>query len=707
MEVNFVRLHSELEKYLNEDEIQSVKKAFIFAVNAHEGQVRKSGEPYIIHPISVAIVLAEQKLPVKVIISGLLHDVVEDTDVTMQELIDIFGQDVGDIVDGVTKLGNIHGMPTDQIKAANHRKIILATAKDVRVILVKLADRVHNMSTIEYMNEAKQKVIASETLEVYTPIAHRLGMYRIKWELEDLSFKVINKTAYDDIANKINMKREKREEVVRRVIDDTTNIIEQNQVDAKIKGRSKHIYSIYKKMKSKNLDFDELTDLFAFRIIVNTIPECYTVLGIIHENFKPIPMRFKDYIPTPKHNLYQSIHTTVINEDGFPVEFQIRTKEMDLIAEYGVASHWMYKSDSESDEVQQLINYQIDWLQQIVENNDSTIEDSLDFMNQVKNDLLSDSLIVYTPKGDVVELPVGSTTLDFAYYIHTDIGSHAVSAQVNDKVVSLFYRLQIGDVVEIITSPVAEPSIGWIQKVKTTRAQEQIKKYFVNMEKQQIRHEALKVLIQTCEQNGISTIKQRLEEDKIAPLLLEFDVNSKDQFLYYIGIGSIQITDVIDFINENKAAQIEYKSDIIIENQVKDYHSKMCRFCSPIPGDEIVANAHKEFNNQAEFMVHRIDCPHTNDESIIATWNYDNLNSSYPCRIKVRIIDEKNTVLPIFSAIADMEINITSIYFRASVGKYASGRISFEVATLKDYKLLSDRLTSLDVVKNVARIIEV
>ncbi len=702
MEKNFVNLNRELSTYLSEEEIKHIKHAYIFAVNAHEGQMRKSGEPYIIHPISVATVLAEQKLPAKVIISGLLHDVVEDTEITMEELAEEFSQEVADIVDGVTKLGNIHGLSSDQVKAANHRKIIMATAKDVRVILVKLADRVHNMSTIKYMNEAKQKVIASETLEVYTPIAHRLGMYRIKWELEDLSFKVLNKEAYDDIANKINMKREMREEVVRKVIEDTTNIIEENNIDALIKGRSKHIYSIYKKMKSKNLDFDELTDLFAFRIIVNTIPECYSVLGIIHENFKPIPMRFKDYIPTPKHNLYQSIHTTVINEEGFPVEFQIRTKEMDLTAEYGVASHWMYKSDDQSSEVQKLIDYKIEWLRDL-----NLSSDNAEFMSQFKNDVFSNSLIVYTPKGDVIELPVGSTVLDFAFYIHTKVGVRAVSALVNDKVVSLFYKLQIGDVVQVVTSEVSEPSISWIHKVKTARAKEQIKKYYTNMEKQHIRHESYKLLVKVATDFGIHNIKERLSDEKIDILLIEFDAANKDQFLYYIAMGSINIDDVINFLKETKKVKKNYFSHVIINDEKRNYTTKLCRFCSPIAGDNIVAHLNKDYRDLPEYVVHRDECNHLASTLYEAKWNIDNLQPTYPCRVSISIKDEKNSVLPVFQVISDLGVNITSIYFRAGIGNFASGKISFEISTIKGYETLKNRLISLDVVEKIERIIEV
>ncbi len=702
---NIISLYNEVAKYLSDKDQERVKDAFKYAYEAHDGQLRKSGDPYIIHPISVTTILAKQRLPVTVLIAGLLHDVVEDTQVTYEDIEREFSKEIADIVDGVTKLGNINSLSTEQIKAANHRKIILATAKDVRVILVKLADRVHNMSTIEFMNEAKQKVIASETLEVYTPIAHRLGMYTLKWELEDLSFKVINRDAYDEIVERLDMKRSKREEVVRKVITDVTDIIEDHEVDALIKGRSKHIYSIYKKMKTKNLDFEDLTDLFAFRVIVNTIPECYTVLGIIHENYKPIPMRFKDYIPTPKHNLYQSIHTTVITSDGFPIEFQIRTKEMDLIAEHGVASHWMYKSDEETIDVQQSITYQIEWLKQLAETTEQDHESSLEFMHKIKSDVLTNSLIVYTPQGDVVELPVGSTVLDFAYYIHSNVGNQAVSARVNEKVVSLSYKVHIGDVIEIVTSSVAEPSISWLQKVRTTRAREQIKKYFNNAEKQSIRHEGQKLLVKVGLDMGVDNIKTLIEEDRIDPLLIEFDSQSRDHFLYDLGIGLISLGDVIKFIKDAVSSKIDYRSDIIIDTDA-NYTSRMCRFCSPIPGDEIKTQVHNHFNNEVEYMVHRTGCGNIREDAIDSMWNYENLKETYPCRLEISILDEKKTVFKVFETIGACELNVTSIYFRASVGNEARGRISLEVNTLKDYEHLYERLMQLDVVSNVDRIME-
>jgi len=357
--MNYDQLYQVMETYLPQSEIEEVHKAYLFARNAHEDQFRKSGEPYIIHPLEVTGILAKLELPITVLIAGLLHDVVEDTDITLREIESIYGETVSEIVDGVTKLGKISGVNTRDYQAENQRKIILATARDVRVILVKLADRIHNMRTIKHMNDAKQKVIATETLEVYAPIAHRLGMYEIKWELEDLSLKVINREAYNQIKDQLNMKRDQREEIVEFFSNHLESLIKDQDINALIYGRSKSFYSIYKKMRDSHKSFDEIQDLFGFRVIVDTIPECYTVLGIVHENFKPIPNRFKDYMPTPKHNTYQSIHTTILTKRGIPIELQIRTKSMHEVAEYGIAAHWKYKegiNEKEVNEKMQKIN---------------------------------------------------------------------------------------------------------------------------------------------------------------------------------------------------------------------------------------------------------------------------------------------------------------------------------------------------------------
>ncbi len=702
MELNYKELNHVMHQYLDENDIEEVYAAYKYARTAHSGQFRKSGEPFIIHPVAVSIVLAEQKLPKKVLICALLHDVIEDTSVTYEDIANNFGQDVADIVEGVTKLGNIHGLTNDQVQAANHHKIILAAAKDIRVILVKLADRVHNMRTIKHMRDESKKKIATETLEIYAPLAHRFGMYRIKWELEDLSFKCINRKAYDDIAEKLQMRRSERDNIVNKITVDAMKLINENGVEARIYGRSKSIYSIYQKLKKSGKDFDDLTDLFAFRIIVKTIPECYQVLGIIHENYKPIPMRFKDYIPTPKHNMYQSIHTTVLTMWGVPIEFQIRTESMDQTAEYGIASHWMYKSDKESETLQNLAKSRVDLLRRATESGNGL--DAKEFMDAIKLDYFSKNLIVYTPKGDVVEVPEDSCVLDFAYYIHTNIGHKAVSAKVNDKVVSVFHRLQIGDVVQVITSDIAEPSVSSIQMVKTSRAKEAIQKYFKNLKKNNFRKEGKRILDQMAREEGINDFDEYITENNIKQKLgHRFNVDTSEDFYYEVGVGSINLKEVFEFAHDNEKSNSSLTNkDVIVEGE-SQYTHKLCTLCSPIPGDDIYAIEGKKYTMNKHYIIHRHGCIDS-EHTLSAEWN-QKLDDVYVARFNFEIIDEKGSMAKVLKLLSEMDKNMTSVYLRAGIAAEAVGRISVELRNYKEYQDVRSNLMQLDNVKKVTRVI--
>jgi guanosine-3',5'-bis(diphosphate) 3'-pyrophosphohydrolase len=707
MNTSYDELQKIMKEYLPATEIEKVHKAYLYASIAHEGQERKSGEPYIIHPIAVAQLLASQNLPASVLIAGLLHDVVEDTHITQKEIENTFGKDIAEIVDGVTKLGHIEGLSSDQIQAENHRKIILATAKDIRVILVKLTDRVHNMKTIKYMNESKQKVIANETLEVYAPIAHRLGMYGMKWELEDLSFRCINRLAYDEIAKKLKMKRSERDLVVKNIIDVSNQLLANQGIKATVYGRTKHIYSIYSSMKKNGKTFEELTDLFGFRIVVDTIPQCYSALGVIHENFKPIPMRFKDYIPTPKHNMYQSIHTTVITANGIQVEFQIRTNQMDTIAEHGIASHWMYKENIDASKIQSDIDMQLSWLRHAIEN----IEDSnsSNFMNAVKEDYLSKSIIVYTPKGDVVEIPDGSTVLDFAYYVHTNIGHQAVSGKVNDQFVTLFYPLKIGDVVQVITSKAAEPSISSIAKVKTIRATDSLKKYFKNMERQNIRNEGYKAIINYCLEMGIKDIKDILSSNKMDKILTHFSIKSTKDLYYDLGLGEISIIDIFNFINEQdtKISEIE-NNDVVSVEMIEEPHTfRMCRMCSPLPGDQVVVTKNNLKYGVHEYFVHRLECnAFDSEETLPAVWTNNPKKDLFVARIAVQIADEPGSVAKVLAGLSSQKNNILSVYFRNGFDEVGTGKVSIEFTNLEEYQMIEKYLLELSNVVTVRRIVD-
>ncbi len=698
MEENFINLYSHLKIYMDEKEIDEIHKAFLFSSSAHESQIRKSGEPYIIHPIGVSIILASQKLPKEIIIAGLLHDVVEDTEYDLEDIKENFNEDIAYIVDGVTKLTHIEDYTHDQIQAENHRKILVSAAKDIRVLLVKLADRLHNMRTLKYMNSQKQKLIANETLEVYAPIAHRLGMYEMKWELEDLSFKTLNPDKYREIADMLELKRSEREDIIEYLLKEVRRILDDRGIDAIVKGRSKHIYSIYKKI-NQGKHFEDILDLFAFRIIVKSIPECYISLGVIHENFKPIPLKFKDYIPTPKHNMYQSIHTTVLTPEGIAVEFQIRTEKMDKEAETGIASHWMYKEEKTNEVLQKEINKKLTWLRRLVE--DGELEkDSRQFMNNVKGDFLSKTLFVFTPSGDIIELPQGSTALDFAFYIHSDIGLEALSMKVNDKVVSLFYKLQMGDVVKVITSKHAYPSLNWLSKVKTNRAKETLRKYFKDEENKKIAEEGKSIFLSLTEKYKEIDFKELDETDEVLKIAEKFFIFEKEKFYIAIGLGEINIEDIINVLKSTEKS-INTKT-VSIESINGEFDYKICKFCSPLPGDKLKANK-VDIKNLNQFYIHREGCCKLTDNYNVHI--QENKTDFYVCRVEIKIVDTPNSLYKIFKVFSEENTtNITSVYARGSLEGIGKIKISFLINSLADYELLKISLLKLDIVKSVNRI---
>lgn len=696
-------LQNLLETYMRQEDIEFIHSVYLFAKNAHEGQMRKSGDPYIIHPVAVAGILAERKLDSRVIAAALLHDVVEDTEYTYDEIKDLFGEDIAKIVDGVTKLGNIKGYSLDERQAENHRKLILSAAEDTRVLLVKLADRMHNIKTLGFMNESKQKIIANETLEVYAPIAHRLGMYKMKWELEDMSFKVVNPTEYSKIAKKLQMKREERDQIVKKEVERLQRLFDIGHIDVTITGRSKHIYSIYRKITEKGQLFEELTDLFAFRIITNSIADCYSVLGILHENYKPIPMRFKDYIPTPKHNMYQSIHTTVIAADSIPMEVQIRTTEMDEVAEYGIAAHWLYKNSGDADEIHKSMQNKLSWLKDAKDLEGEDL-DSLEFMDRIQSDHFSKSIFVYTPKGDMIELPEDSTVLDFAFYIHSELGFQALSARVNNKVVSLFYKLNIGDVVSVVTTKNAKPEVDWIRKVKTTRSKDALKKYFKNDQKRIIRNEGRRLLLNYFEDVDNVSMKEIIDSERIYPLAEKFAIGTRDDFLYEVGIGEIELKAIEKAVLKQSDKPVVGLPEVIIEDAIEPKTYIFCKRCSPIPGDEIKAvKANDKYTNR--YVIHRDEC-YQPFKTNVAHWTDNTYQRAYKVRLLIEFKDKVGGIGEIIAAIAKHNINITSVYARGEINGLGLCRVSIEVKSQEELKTVNTSIKECEGVVKVERRID-
>lgn len=621
-------------KYMNDEQIAFVEKAYKFAKNAHKDQKRASGQPYIVHPTQVAGTLATLGLDPDTVAAGFLHDTVEDTEVTNDDIKNIFGKDVAFIVDGVTKLNKYEYKSHQEFLAENHRKMLIAMAKDIRVIMVKLADRLHNMHTLEHLRPDKQRRIASETMDIYAPLADRLGIGTIKWELEDLSFHYLNPKAYYRIVNLMSLKRSEREKYIQDAINTLKSSLDGLGITYDIQGRPKHIYSIYKKMVNKHKDFNEIYDLLAVRVIVKTVKDCYAVLGAVHTKWKPMPGRFKDYIAVPKVNGYQSLHTTIIGPGGRPLEIQIRTEQMHEVAEYGVAAHWAYKRGNFSGVEQSSSNEKLDMVREILELKDET-QDADEFMKSVKSEIFSDRVYVFTPKGEVYELPKGSVTLDFAYEIHTQVGSHAVGAKVNGKLVPLDYKLKNGDVIDIMTQSNASPSRDWVEMVKTSRARNKIRRYFRNLDREHSIEQGEQMIADNLREQNLSP-KEFMDKDHIEQLLNQLNYHTADEMYASVGFGDLSAISVVNRLTadirhedekkrqkqleeeilnsgqkavseinstNSSAMKIKHKNGVMIQG-ISDLMLHLAKCCNPVPGDKIVGYVTKGRG----VTIHRSDC---------------------------------------------------------------------------------------------------
>ncbi len=665
----------------NEDNLNLIKKAYDVAKKKHEGQFRKSGDPYIQHPVEVAYILATLHAGPDTIAAGLLHDVLEDTDMSKEEMAATFNKDVAEIVDGVTKISKLKYMTKEKALAHNHEKLLLAMAKDIRVILVKIADRLHNMRTIQFHSEEKQKRIAQETLDLYAPLAHRLGMYRIKAELEDLSFKALEPEKYAEIAKEISFKKTERDEDVEKMISTVKGLLEKNHINHyDIKGRVKNIYSIYKKIITKNKTIDDIYDLLALRVIVDSVEQCYHVLGIIHSIWTPLPMRFKDYIAVPKPNMYQSLHTTVVGPAGKIYEIQIRTYEMDQIAEFGVAAHWAYKENVEySHEKEQLeIVNKLKWYKDLttyVEN--SATEDPLD---SIIEDIFSANVYIFTPKGDVYDFPAGSMPLDFAYRIHSDIGNKTVGAIVNGKIVPLSYKLKTGDVVEIKTNKACTgPTTEWLKLAKTSHAKTKIKAFINKKQRDAFVAKGLEEL--TVIGKNYNYAPTTLDDKQVMDLFGKNGIRTVEDLYWTIGKGEIsalaainRILGLTDVKLDDELALKQYSEDssknrkrvatngfgIIVEGLERaKLHLGNC--CQPVYGDEISGYISKGNG----IIIHRVTCPNVEKASperfINVYWDKDFSGRIFDTTLKIIALDRRNLVADMINILNGCNVTIASV----------------------------------------------
>jgi guanosine-3',5'-bis(diphosphate) 3'-pyrophosphohydrolase len=728
-----IRLNDILQRvssYHPDPDLDIIKKAYVYSAKVHQGQLRSSGEPYLVHPLEVAGVLAQLKLDEASIVTGLLHDTIEDTLATKEELTELFGEEIASLVDGVTKLSKFSASATlsqEEKQAENFRKMIIAMAQDIRVILVKLADRTHNMRTLEFMKEEKQQRIAQETLDIYAPLANRLGISWIKTELEDLSLRYLKPQEYFDILEKVNRRKQEREKYVEDVVQIIDAKLKERSIQGRIHGRFKHVYSIYKKIKAQGIDFEQIHDIIAFRLILQSAPACYEALGIIHNLWKPVPGRFKDFIAIPKPNMYQSLHTTVIGPLGERVEMQIRTEEMHKIAEEGIAAHWAYKEGksiiSKDDE-------KFAWLRQLMEWQQD-LKDPKEFLETVKVDLFTDEVFVFTPRGDVKSLPRGATPVDFAFAIHSDVGSRCVGAKVNGKIVPLRYKLKNGDTVEVLTNPSAHPSKDWLTYVKTSRAQQRIRAYI----KQQQREKSLQLGRELAEREFKRfslNLNKMLKNGELKELAAELGFRVEDDLLVAIGYGKVAPHQLIHKIipperlqeadrngtptngsagptNGAGATALSRVTEVakkLVGRQarggvqiggVDDVLVRFGRCCNPVPGDPIVGF----ITRGRGVTVHTVGCDKAlatdPERRVDVSWDVRG-DFKRPVTLRVLTADRAGLLADISNTFAKKGVNISQANCRATGDDRAVN--TFEVV-ISDLKQLTDLMRSIERLQGV------
>ncbi len=690
-----------------------LKKAYVFSAKVHMGQVRLSGEPYLTHPLEVTGILTQMKLDPATLATGLLHDTVEDTLTTLEEIRDNFGNEISDLVDGVTKISRISLRSSEANQAENFRKMILAMIKDIRVVLIKLADRLHNMRTLKYHTPEKQAEIAQETLDIYAPLANRLGIDWIKTELEDLAFKHLYPDIYGEIQQKIAKKEKERHRYIDEVKRTLMKKLYENKIEGEVTGRLKQIYSIYQKMKDQNIDLSQVYDITAFRVIVPNIKDCYDVLGIIHSIWKPIPGKFKDYIGLPKENLYQSLHTAVIGPYGERIEIQIRTQEMHRIAEDGIAAHWKYKEGKPLDEAD---DKRFTWLRQLLEWQ-RDLKDDQEFIESVKVDLFPHEVYVFTPKGEVKEFPLGATPVDFAYSIHSDIGNHCIGAKVNGKIVPLKYEFKSGDTVEILTSPNQKPSKDWLKFVKTPRAKTKIRQWFKSEEREKSIALGKEILDKEFRKYDLQLAKS-IKSGELAKVAGEFSFQGAEDLIAAVGYGKVTANQIIGkLLPPEKLEQKEEQEESRIKSLlhkitrtgpkdallIKGLDNVLVRYagcCNPVPGDRVIGF----ITRGRGVTIHTADCQSILDEDpnrkVEVEW--DSIKEySYPVRIQIYSDDKKGLLAEISSSIASHEANITNARVETTNDKKAIGTFELQI---RDLNHLRKVIKGLEKIKGVHRV---
>ncbi len=729
-------LIASIRKYHPSDDISMIEKAYRTAYEAHKGQKRKSGEPYIIHPLCVAIILADLEMDKETIVAGLLHDVVEDTEMTSEEVRAEFGEDVEQLVDGVTKLGSLsYSSDKVEVQAENLRKMFLAMAKDIRVILIKLADRLHNMRTLKYRSPEKQKDVARETMDIYAPIAHRLGISKIQVELDDLSLKYWKPEVYYDLVEKIALRKVEREIFVQGIVEKVKKQIEAAGIKAQIDGRVKHFFSIYKKMVNQQKTIDQIYDLFAVRIIVDSVKDCYAALGVIHEMYTPIPGRFKDYIAMPKPNMYQSLHTTLIGPNGMPFEIQIRTFEMHKTAEYGIAAHWKYKEQSDGQKGASGEEAKMAWLRQILEWQ-KDMSDNREFLNLLKSDLdlFAENVYCFTPAGDVKNLPTGSNPIDFAYSVHSAVGNKMVGARVNGKLVNIDYVIQNGDRIEIITSQNSKgPSRDWLKIVKSTQAKNKINQWF----KQELKDDNIvrgrEMMSSYCKAKGI-VLSDILKPDFMQSVMVKYGFRDWDSVLAAIGHGGLKEGQVVNRLQEEykkkhqkeitdaqvmeaiegaasaAKTKMQYKSNKngIVVKGIDDVAVRFAKCCSPVPGDEIVGFV----TRGRGVTVHRTDCvnmihlPLEDRVRLIeAEWlaGVGDVSGRFLAEIKIFGNNRTGLLVDISRIFTERKIDVLSVNSRTSKQGTATISMSFEVESRAELDSLIGKIRQVESVLDIER----